>query len=94
MFEKDGKLAYGNVQPGDESAHWLIESKDGVQHIVNRKTGHYVTLSGVKPDSRESVRVADPEGDMDSAAWTVSDHQGFKLIRSAGMPARPKLPDT
>ena len=88
LFEKDGKLAYGNVQPGDESAHWLIESKDGVQHIVNRKTGHYVTLSGVKPDSRESVRVADPEGDMDSAAWTVSDHQGFKLIRSAG-DARP-----
>ncbi|WP_127510041.1 S-layer homology domain-containing protein [Paenibacillus humicus] len=84
LFEKDGKLAYGNVQPGDESAHWLIETKDGVQHIVNRATGHYVTLSGLKPDSRESVRVADPEGDMDSAAWTVLDHQGFKLIRSAG----------
>ncbi len=88
LFEKDGKLAYGNVQPGDESAHWLIETKDGVQHIVNRATGHYVTLSGVKPDSRESVRVADPEGDMDSAAWKVLDHQGFKLIRSSG-DARP-----
>ncbi|QJC52623.1 hypothetical protein HGI30_14320 [Paenibacillus albicereus] len=86
LFEKDGKLAYGNAAAADEAAMWLVEGaagKEGVQTIRNRATGHYMTLEGVKPDSREPVRVAERTEGSALDEWIVKETKGLRLIRSA-----------
>lgn len=92
LFEQDGKLAYGNAAAADEAAMWLVEDvpgKEGVKTIRNRATGHYMTLEGVKPDSREPVRVAERTNGSLLAEWIVKDTKGLRLIRSAA-DARPE----
>ncbi|MFF2017615.1 S-layer homology domain-containing protein [Paenibacillus sp. NPDC058177] len=46
LYENEhGVVLYGQPAADNGYSHWIISAKDGKQYIVNRATGHYLTLS-------------------------------------------------
>ncbi|WP_379135820.1 S-layer homology domain-containing protein [Paenibacillus sp. sgz500958] len=70
LYENEhGVVLYGQVAADNGYSHWMISTEDGKQYIVNRGSGHYLTLNSNYPylDSVSS----EPAGDG-SSEWSFS----------------------
>ncbi|EFM10061.1 S-layer domain protein [Paenibacillus curdlanolyticus YK9] len=88
MMEDNGQLLYGNATASDQTAQWEIVKEQGYQRIVNRATGHAVSLAGVASDKvAVAVETADP--DAQAQRWVIDNlsTEGAKLIHTTVDPA-------
>ncbi|NIK69733.1 S-layer homology domain-containing protein [Paenibacillus sp. BK720] len=84
LFEDaNGVVQYGNIQPSDRNAQWLVEEHDGVKRIKNRGTGHYLNNDGVTED-RDALKSTALADDSQAGDWTIETYQGNKLIGKPG----------
>ena len=89
LYETSGGVVrYGMTHPADPSAHWTVETADGVSRIKNAKTGHYITLAG-NSGKEDSLKAAAVSGEgTASEQWLIdtSNRTGYMVIRSATAP--------
>ncbi|MFD0672369.1 S-layer homology domain-containing protein [Cohnella sp. GCM10027633] len=84
LYESDGTVKYGNVEAGDPNGEWQIETTGGgAKRIKNRASGHYVNLDGVT-DARGALKASALSDGSTAGDWVIEDHQGYRIIRSAG----------
>ncbi|OMF89933.1 S-layer homology domain-containing protein [Paenibacillus sp. FSL R7-0273] len=84
----EGVVSYGMTNPADTSAHWKVETSEGVSRIKNVKTGHYITLAG-NAGKEDSLKAAASAGEGSaSEQWLIdlSNRSGYMVIRSATVP--------
>ncbi|CAH1217177.1 hypothetical protein PAECIP111892_04356 [Paenibacillus auburnensis] len=84
----EGIVRYGMTNPADTSAHWTVETADGLSRIKNAKTGHYITLAGnTGKEAPLKAAALSGEGSI-SEQWLIdtSNRTGYMVIRSATAP--------
>lgn len=89
LYETSGGIVrYGMTNPADTSAHWNVETADGVSRIKNVKTGHYITLAGNAGKEDSLKAAASTGGGGASEQWLIdlSNRSGYMVIRSATAP--------
>jgi hypothetical protein len=70
LYENErGVVLYGQPSADNGFSHWNISLEDGKQTIINRATGHYLTLNGDYSYLESSI--AEPAIDG-ASAWEVS----------------------
>ncbi|RED64884.1 S-layer homology domain-containing protein [Cohnella lupini] len=84
----DGKVAYGQPEPTDETSHWALQQGSQGTLIVNRATGHFITNEHINRDP-----INHPDGHLDplesldldptwgSVQWTVYGVQGTDNVK-------------
>ncbi|MEK3968811.1 S-layer homology domain-containing protein [Paenibacillus sp. FSL H7-0323] len=83
-----GIVRYGMTNPADASAHWTVETVNGLSRIKNVKTGHYITMAG-NNGKEDSLKAAEHQGSGSVAdQWLIdtSNRNGYMIIRSATVP--------
>jgi hypothetical protein len=82
----DGTVRYGLTNPQDESAHWTVDTSDGLSRIKNIKTGNYITIAATP--QRHQALTTKASGDSTSEQWIIdhSSRAGYMIIRSATVP--------
>ncbi|WP_435169434.1 S-layer homology domain-containing protein [Paenibacillus glycanilyticus] len=83
LEDANGVVQYGNVQPSDRNAQWLVEEHDGVKRIKNRGTGHYLNNEGAAGD-RDALKSTALADESSAGDWTIETYQGYKLIGKPG----------
>ncbi|KUP21693.1 glycosyl hydrolase family 28-related protein [Paenibacillus sp. DMB5] len=89
LYETSGGIVrYGMTNPADTSAHWNVETTEGVSRIKNVKTGHYITLAGNAGKEDSLKAAASAGGGSASEQWLIdlSNRSGYMVIRSATAP--------
>lgn len=89
LYETSGGIVrYGMTNPADTSAHWNVETAEGVSRIKNVKTGHYITLAGNAGKEDSLKAAASTGGGGASEQWLIdlSNRSGYMVIRSATAP--------
>ncbi|MDQ0091095.1 hypothetical protein J2T12_004521 [Paenibacillus anaericanus] len=82
----NGTVRYGMTNPHDESAHWIVDSANGLSRIKNVKTGNYITIA--QTFQRHQALTTTSSGDSSDVQWIIdqSTREGFMVISSATMP--------
>ena len=82
----NGTVRYGMTNPQDESAHWTVDTKDGLSRIKNAKTGNFITIAHTPQRNKALTTTA--SGDSIDTQWIIdlSNRDGFMVIRSATAP--------